>query len=48
MIHYDGWVSDSIGANAALSAIFDQDDLIQEVAYQILAEKWIYGKSVLG
>lgn len=48
MIHYDKWVSDSLGANAALSAIFNEEDLIQEVAHQVLAEKWIYGKSVLG
>lgn len=48
MTHYDDWVSDSLGANAALSDLFDEEDLIQELAHQVLAEKWVYGKSVLG
>lgn len=46
MIHYDSIVSDSLGANALLSGFFTDEDLINEVAHQVLAEKWFYEEDI--
>lgn len=46
MIHCDGIVTDSLGANAFLAMYFSEEDLINEVAHQILAQKQYEGLDI--
>lgn len=47
MIYADDLITDPMGANAVLSEIFNEEDVTNEVARQVLIEKIIYGVGIL-